>query len=252
MKKRVWILGLVMVLLISGVFGCGKRPVDPQVATEAFINAFMYGDVTDVFDEAFVESAAYKNIFKKARENSRKSLGSMVPFNTDLSIGGRSQTIYDAYLKALKDKGSYTVTVDETGETEGEVDVTVLVTGLDYKGIVKPYIKEAMAQFDGDIELFFSSISRDETLQASYIKHIDTIIPVAEPQTIKLKLILDKENPSKWRIDYANTVDMDDMQYYFLFGTTDLKIVMDEVNEALKESFSNFSGEVNPSYSLSL
>ena len=88
----------------------------------------------------------------------------MVPFSTDLKIGERSQTIYYAYLKALKEKTSYTVVVAEVTETNDSLIISVV--GLDYKSIVKSYIKEAMDQFNSNFKLFLDSA----TIEIIYFK----------------------------------------------------------------------------------
>ena len=243
-------MGLLMVFVLLGLSGCGKKPVEPNLAAESFINSFIYDERSEGMEEGFIESKGYEKLFKKESDTVRKNLGSLVPFSTDLKIGEGSQTIYYAYLKALKEKTSYTVTVDELTETDASLTISVI--GLDYKSIISPYIKEAMDQFNGDFNLFLDSATRDNILKESYIKHIESITPMEEAKEIKLKLVLDKKNSSKWRVDYSDKGNIDDLESLFLFGTLDIDGIGTEINKALEKNFFNGPKTIDPSLSGSL
>ena len=42
MKKKILLLLLSLTILSAGLVGCGQKPVDPVVATQSFVDMFIF------------------------------------------------------------------------------------------------------------------------------------------------------------------------------------------------------------------
>ena len=124
-NKKIVLLILSLLLVGVGFTGCGKKTMDPVVATEAFVNMFVLNEPSEKFKEVFADSEEYETLANKQVESFKVNL------NTSLvDLGGgiseeQNQKLFEVFRDKVKEKSSYTVTLIEGNEQEATVNASI-------------------------------------------------------------------------------------------------------------------------------
>ena len=136
MKKKIILLVLGLLLVGVGLTGCGKKTMDPVVATESFVNMFVFNETSEQFKEAFANSEQYEDLANNQSAEFKSGLNSSLAGHGSGVTYEQSQKLFETFKNVVKENASFTVELVEGNEKEATVDVTV--TGIDYLGIIEP------------------------------------------------------------------------------------------------------------------
>lgn len=233
MKKRIIVLTLALLLIITGVFGCGKKPMDPVAATDSFIDMFIYGETNETFTMAFANSTSYEDLASKQIDIFKSGLDLSLFARNVSASNTQSQELFQAFQKAVKDKSSYEVSLVSGNEKEAIVNITV--TGLDYLGLISSYFDEVMTQAAANPSIASDTTTATDLALNIMIESLGKVKPVSESQEITLTLKADNDDPSKWTLDLADANALNELYSSFYIGEKDNIVAAEKMQEIISE-----------------
>ena len=196
MKKKIILLVLSLVLVGVGLTGCGKKPMNPVVATESFVNMFIYNETSNQFKEAFANSEQYETIANNQAAEFKSGLNGSLAGQGSSITDEQSQKIFEAFTKAVHDKAIYTVALVEGNEKEATVKVTV--TGIDYLGVVDSYFQDVMAEVKANPSIALDNNKLMDLALTKIVESLANVGPSQSQQEITLVLKADNADPSNY------------------------------------------------------
>jgi hypothetical protein len=192
--KKLLCLMFTLTVMI-GVAACGAQKPTPKEATEVLVNAMMYQKDEDI--------KKYKSVFNQdatqSKEEAEKAFKAGFATSSGLAAGDKEiEDLWNAILKQINDKATYTVEVVKDDKTNPEVivkikglNMTSITTTLQAKVTEEVKNDPTIAQDQAKVTKLVMSVMKDaiENIEAS-----DTEV------TVPVKLEPNKDSKNKWQI----------------------------------------------------
>ena len=192
--KKLLCLMLTLTVMI-GVAACGAKKPTPKEATEVLVNAMMYQKDEDI--------KKYKSVFNQdvtqSKEEAEKAFKAGFAKSSGLAAADKEiEDLWNAILKQINDKATYTVEVVKDDKTNPEVivkikglNMTSITTTLQAKVTEEVKKDPTIAQDQAKVTKLVMSVMKDaiENIEAS-----DTEV------TVPVKLEPNKDSKNKWQI----------------------------------------------------
>ena len=189
MKKKIVLLLLSLTILGAGLVGCGQKPVDPVVATQSFVDMFIYGKTSDKFKKAFSNSQQYEEQAANQMQELQNRINKTQASGTSTFTPEQTEKLTEAFKAALNEKTSYTVELVESTETEAKVNISV--TGLDYVSVMQATFAELFKQVFTDPAILTDTTKSSDFIYNKMLDLIGQASAAKEPQTVTLTLKVD-------------------------------------------------------------
>lgn len=200
-KFKIWFLALFSLLILTGC----QKPTDPKEAAETLVNAAIYQQDVEKVTEMFVlnEEKAEKN----EAADFIKEIETLLPLDENAKT--ELETVFAAKEASFREQTSFKVNVlkDEKGKAELELKIIGL-NALD-DDILMEKLAEALDKGLKDITAETTEAEVEELVnQLSYevlLSGLKVDREVKEAETVKLALMVDAEDKTKWMIQNEDT-----------------------------------------------
>ena len=186
---------MLTLTVMIGVAACGVKKPNPKEATEVLVNAMMYQKDEDI--------KKYKSVFNQdvtqSKEEAEKAFKAGFAKSSGLAAADKEiEDLWNAILKQINDKATYTVEVVKDDKTNPEVivkikglNMTSITTTLQAKVTEEVKKDPTIAQDQAKVTKLVMSVMKDaiENIEAS-----DTEV------TVPVKLEPNKDSKNKWQI----------------------------------------------------